>query len=152
MSAGTRPTNAQLQKDLKDARAELQTAVEARDAAQAKWLAAKLGTAHGFGVPCTHVGGEALLVTLLRNGDRWAIVRHRPMGAQVRIAGSWLDMHFVPAEAYQYNAVEAHRVADLLIAAEAAEDAAWRARRGDLPADLDDELLAEYASDRTVSA
>jgi hypothetical protein len=135
-------------------REELKAAQAERDAAlaEAKWLAAKLGTAHGFGVPCTHVGGEALLVTLLRNGDRWAIVRHRPMGAQVWLNDAWWDVHYVPDSAYLYTAVEAHRIADERIAAEAAEDAAWRARRGDLPADLDDELLAEYASDRTVSA
>ena len=105
-------------KALRDARREIE------------WLKGKLNLAAVFGLPLPIEGGSALLITILRHerSDRYAIVRHRPMGAQVRIGDTWVDMHQIPAEAFAYDIVEAHRLSDQLAAEEADEHHQWQAR------------------------
>lgn len=116
------------------------------------WLEAKLATATGFTVPLTDQPGEVFADSLIRNGDRFAIVRHRPMGAQAWIDGRWEPMFQIPDEAFAYSAVEAHRLADQLIADEIAEDAAWHAQLAHRPASDADEHLDEFAQKKEVAA
>jgi hypothetical protein len=110
------------------------------------WLKAKLATAHGFTVPLTDQPGNVFADSLIRCGDRYAIVRHRPMGAQVFIDGHWEPVLNVPEAAFAYDAVEAHRLADELIAEEIAETEKWHIDFDTRPASGSEEHLAEYAS------
>lgn len=115
------------------------------------WLEAKLATATGFTVPLTDQPTEVFADSLIRCGDRFAIVRHRPMGAQAYIDGQWEPFWQLPEEAFAFDAVAAHRQADVLIAEEIAEDAAWHAQLAGRPASDADEQLAEFAQKETAA-
>jgi hypothetical protein len=131
------------------------TAKALREArAEIAWLTGKLARAHVYTLPLTHEGGEAFTITLVRleATDRWAIVAHRPMAAQVWLDGVWVDSYGIPAEAFTHDVVEAHRLADVLAAREGVEHAQWRLRHDAERPVTADEFLAEYATPRQVSA
>lgn len=89
------------------------------------WLKAKLGTATGFTVPLAGRGCAALADSLIRQGDRFAIVRHRLGGAEAYIGDQWVPIDQLPEEAFAFDAVDAHRLADVLIAEEIAQASDW---------------------------
>lgn len=116
------------------------------------WLKAKLATSLGFHVPVPLTGqpNEVFVDAILRQGDQFAIVRHRPMGAQAWIDGQWLPINHVPDDAFAFDPVDALRKADELVAEELAEAIAFGL-------DFDsrefgtEEHLDEYATEETAA-
>lgn len=98
--------------------------------AENQWLVARMNLADHYSLALPMPGGNVLPLTLLRiaNGIRWAILRHRPMGTQAYIAGTWRDVREVPTAAYVYSVVEAHRLSEQLAAEEAEEHMRWQAK------------------------
>lgn len=110
------------------------------------WLKAKLQTATGFTVPFAGRACEALADSLVRHGDLFAIVRHRLGGAEAYIDDRWVPILQIPDEAFAFNAVDAHRLADVLIAEEIAQASDWVAEfESREPAA--EEHLAEFAAE-----
>lgn len=116
------------------------------------WLRAKLATALGFHVPVPLTGqpNEVFVDVILRQDDRFAIVRHRPMGAQAWIDGQWIPISHVPDQAFAFDAIEAHRKADQLVAEELAEAIAWGATFTTREPGAE-EHLAEYANEEAAA-
>lgn len=111
------------------------------------WLRSKLATATGFTIPLTDHSSGVFADSLIRRGDRFAIVRHRPMGAQAYIGDQWIPIHQVPDDAFAYDAVDAHRLADVLIAEEVAEAEAWSTVFETREHSSNEEHLAEFAAE-----
>jgi hypothetical protein len=113
------------------------------------WLKAKLATALGFHVPVPLTGepDEVFVDAILRQGDRFAIVRHRPMGAQAWIDGQWVPINHVPDDAFTFDAIEAHRKADELVAEELDEAIAWGLTFAQREPSGTEEHLAEFAQE-----
>lgn len=116
------------------------------------WLRAKLNTSLGFHVPVPLTGqpNEVFVDAILRQDDRFAIVRHRPMGAQAWIDGQWIPINHVPDDAFVFDAVEALRKADELVAEELAEAIAWGLTFADREPNTE-EHLSEYATEETAA-